>query len=597
MSKKSSKKGKQPPSRQQQQEAAARRRALVADAAARRAPAPSASPAIRDAQDMTLTAGAAADARSPGSRARSYLDVSAVRIQEWLARTPDLKFRRGASIMLSEATAREIWPQDRLPRGVRWNDEAGDLDGVISLTVDEAVAESDIADCVAAAAREIAQVLRPELPHCPVQAVCGSGDSYAEAYREIDRARRDGDFLVDSPPAPAEVILAKPCDQCRAAPAEHADVEIVGVDKREDLCGECQKRLEAAGGTKGDWPRRSPRPEQRMKAALATAGMAVQGFPDDFRQLAEAGRRGRDDVDAATQLGLIYADGNRVGAFLTDAAASARDHGTPAKSEIVPALDTATRSALADAIIGCFPGVKRPPVLAHLAGGDDLMVSVPAGDAWPFLRLLLGAFQARLAAAADWPDDIRGRLPSLSAGLVFHHQTAPFADVVRLAKGQLDDAKKATAGRRASAAFLDLTADGGHVPPGRQPLTLADLDSRADLMGQIALIPRSHRQTLVALHRLCAEHDAAGGPGGRAETPPEALARRVADLGYQPLWDAVAGPGAGAQDVRAALASDPGKRDELRRILDLARWWPPPGTQAELTVPTQRAEMREEVSV
>ena len=93
-----------------------------------------------------------------------YLDISAVRIQEWLARTPDLKFRRGASIMLSEETAREAWPPARLPAGTRWNTEAGDLDGVISLVAEEP-ADKDVAGSVAAArlataAAEVTRALR-----------------------------------------------------------------------------------------------------------------------------------------------------------------------------------------------------------------------------------------------------------------------------------------------------------------------------------------------------------------------------------------------------------------------------------------------------
>lgn len=544
---------------------------------------------------------AVTDAAATAPRTRHYLDVSAVRIQEWLARTPDLKFRRGASIMLSDATSRQAWTDARLPGGLRWNTEAGDLDGVVSLTVDDAVAGPDVAEVLASAAREVAAALRRSMPYCPVQAVTGAGDSYAYAYREIERARRDGDVLVDAPPAPAEVILAKPCDQCRAAPAGHRDVQIIAAEKPEDLCGECLARVEAAGGTKGDRPRRSPRPEQRMKAALAAAGMTVAGFPDDFRQLAEGGRRDGGGDDAATQLCLIYADGNRVGAFLTEAAAYAREHGTPAKADIVPALDSATLAALADAVKARFGWSGRPPVLAHLAGGDDLMVSVPAGDGWPFLRILLSAFGTRITSAADWPDPVRRRLPSLSAGLVFHHLAAPFADVVRLAKEHLDAAKKATAGKGPSAAFLDLTADGGHAPAGRQPLTLAELDGRAPLLDQIAArIPRSHRETLVTLHRLCEQDDMAGVPSGRAETPAEALARRVTDLGHQPLWDAVAGPGATAGEVRSALVSGTGsrgKRNELRRILDLARWWPPPasGSAAGPQAPLGPARVREEV--
>jgi hypothetical protein len=438
---------------------------------------------------------------------------------------------------------------------------------VVSLVVDLDVPRDDIAGCLTSAAHEVAAALRHALPHCPIQAAAGAGDSYATAYEEIERARRDGDHLVDSPPPPAELVLAKPCDQCRKAPAEHAGEVIVGAADPEDLCGECLTRVQAAGRTKGAWERGSPRPERRMKAALGGLGLPGARFPDDFRKLAEAGRQADDD--AATQLALIYADGNRVGAFLSEVAAYAREHGNPPKAEIVHALDDATLMAVADAVISCFADHDPLPVLAHLAGGDDLMMSVPAPHAWPFVRTLLPAFRTRMAAQA-WPPPVAGALPSLSAGLVFHHQSAPFPDVVRLAKEQLDKAKTGTRGDEPSVAFVDLTADGGHAE--REPLTVDALNGLAGRLDQIARIPRSHLQTLVTLHRRCTEPDREA--AGQAEMAAEAFARRVIDLGYRQLWDVVAGPGASASDVRSALVSDEMMRNELRRALDLARWWP-----------------------
>src|SRR5260370_34909866 len=87
----------------------------------------------------------------------------------------------------------------------------------------------------------------------------------------------------------------------------------------------------------------------------------------------------------------MQADGNRGGAFLGGAAEPARAHGTPEKSEIVTALDKAVLAALADAVTACFAGADCPPVLAHLAGGEDLLLSVPARDAWPVVRARLPA--------------------------------------------------------------------------------------------------------------------------------------------------------------------------------------------------------------
>jgi hypothetical protein len=308
-----------------------------------------------------------------------------------------------------------------------------------------------------------------------------------------------------------------------------------------------------------------------MKEALQAAGMPVTGFPDNFKAMAAAGQHDQDD--AATQLALIYADGNRVGAFLTEAARYARRDGSPAKADIVPALDHATVAALADAIMNRFRGWSRPPVLANLAGGDDLLVSVPAIDAWLFVRTLLEAFGTRLEEGTrGWPASVRELLPSLSAGLVFHHMTAPFSDVLRIAEGQLDQAKKAARGEGPTVAFLDLTADGGHEPPGREPLTLSYLTQNGGLLERLEQIPKSRRETLVTLHRQAFETEVISGRAD-AETPGEEFIRRLTDLDSKPLWEAVAGRGAGPDDARRAIAGRPETLHDLRRLLDVARYW------------------------
>jgi hypothetical protein len=389
----------------------------------------------------------------------------------------------------------------------------------------------------------------------------------------MEQARRDGRYLADSPPAPPEVIVAKPCDQCRSAAAVRPGITIVAREprKEQDLCLDCHARFEAAGGTRDDKLSRSPMPERRMKEALQAAGMQVEGFPPDFTAMAAAGQHEKDD--AATQLALIYADGNKVGAFLTEAAQYARRGGSPAKADIVPVLDHATVAALADAVINRFSGWSRPPVLANLAGGDDLLVSVPAIDAWLFVRTLLEAFGTRLEEGTrGWPRPLPEHLPSLSAGLVFHHLTAPFSDVLRIAEGQLDQAKKARRGQEPTVAFLDLTADGGHEPPGREPLTLADLARNARLLERLEQVPKSRRETLVTLHRQAFETDV-GSSRPDAETPGEEFIRRLTDLDNRPLWEAVAGRGAGPDDARRALTGRPEALDELRRLLDVARYW------------------------
>jgi hypothetical protein len=544
VAKKKGAKGGKAAQARQQQEAAARRRGIRPAGGrgeAMATPATTATPAEASHQQPV---------RKPAGDHR-YLDVSVVRIQEWLARTPDLKFRRGGSVLLTEATARDAW-EGNLPPGTEWNDEAGDVDGVVSLVATDATTDPEAQ--TTDAAWHVARRIRERVPYCHIQAVTGTGTTYAEAYETMARKRQDGEFLVDSPPAPPELILAKPCDQCRSAAAVHPEIRVIAGEERKDLCAECHERFLAAGGTKGDNLRRSPLPERRMKKALQAEGMIVQGFSDNFAKMAAAGRV--RDADASTQLALIYADGNRVGAFLHEALA--QPGGKIDKRDIVHVIDDATVGALADAVMNRFSGWGRPPVLANLAGGDDLLVSVPAADAWLFTRTLLASFGRRLGEGSQgWPETVRMKRPSLSAGLVFHHKMHPFSDLVRLAGQELHTAKAAGQGEQAMVSFLDLTADGGQPPEHRTPVSLQYLDQHAGELERVEEIPPSRRQALLALLRRDAVDD---------------VIRRVADMdGNQPLWDVIAGPGATVDMARKKLAEEEGKLSELWQLLDIAR--------------------------
>lgn len=583
-------KRKTAPSRQQQQAEAQARRRRTPPGAGPRPPA-QASPAVA----------APVHKPAPSDVDHHYLDVAAVRIQEWLGRTPSLKFRRGASVLLTEATARDAW-QGLEPAGTTWNTEAGDLAGVVSLVaVTPTSDDPDAADVDAVllvAARAVAEAMRVKMPHCAIQAVSASGPSYVEAYAALESKRRRGDFLVDTPAPPNETVLAKPCDLCLQAPATSRGIRV--IDRDRDLCTECAARFDAAGGTKGDWARRSPQPERSMQSAVAKAGFDIAGFPDDFLNMARAGGIAPDD--AATQLALIFADGNRVGAFLTDVARLPANKRRPLKSEIVVAVEEATLTALARAVTTtCIKGplasaatASRPPVLAHIAGGDDLMVSVPARLGWPFVRALLGTFDDELGATAtSWDLPQKVGVPSMSAGVIFHHSTHPFSDVVSKATAQLKHAKREVDGKRASVAFVDLTADGDQPRAGRPVRELTWLEGNHLLLDRLAAVSPSHRQAIASLYgqslapqrpgpmRATAQASATRGSNSlitAQETAIEALARRVVDLGESALWEVAAGPGATGDDVRRALVdeADSSARERLGHYLDLARWWPDP---------------------
>jgi hypothetical protein len=96
------------------------------------------------------------------------------------------------------------------------------------------------------------------------------------------------------------------------AAATTGPIRVVNRDRY--VCEGCAARFEAAGGTKNSWEMRSPAPERRIRDIIRSLHPQLSGFSDDFADMAAAGGLTQDDTP--TQLALIYADGNRVGAFL-----------------------------------------------------------------------------------------------------------------------------------------------------------------------------------------------------------------------------------------------------------------------------------------
>ncbi len=513
---------------------------------------------------------------------RWYLDVAAVRIQQWLARTPDLKGWRGASAALSIATGRSAWA-GRTPEGMVWNDDAGDVDGVVSLCSVDGLDEAQARAAASAAETNVVARLRVQLPAVAFEVAGGWASSYAVAYEMAAQRRAEGQLARQYPPAPAQVMLAKPCGACRTDPARHKGERVADEGPDPDLCDDCRARYRAAGATTSSRTYAAPRAERRLGQVLAERGPNVT-FPDDFAELAEAGRQAGDDTP--TQIALIYADGNRVGQFLHKAAEHHARTGRPAKAHIVTAIDRACVGALAEAVATVFNGRERMPVLAHVGGGDDVLVSVPAPSAWPIVRHLLNAFSTQLAETTnDWPPQLCDVLPTMSAGLVFHHRSAPFPDMVRQAHARLKAAKRATRGDRPAVAFLDTTADGSKPPRSRNAVSVDDLSRRAPQLADVAALPAAHRAMLLSLLHLAdpnpdelGDADPAAVAAAKA-TAAATLGRRVLDLGETVLWrialdagDSGTVPG---DKVSCALREDKDARARVRTAVDLARWWPP----------------------
>ena len=173
-----------------------------------------------------------------------YADIAAVRIQSWLARTPKLKGRRGASILLREATdAHAVEHAGILPAGVHINTAAGNVDGVVNL-------QADTPDAAAAGADAVLARLRERLPALELQAVVSDEwPDYFLAYPQMKLALAAGDGIEWQPAVP-EVPMAQPCTYCGQDPVALTRTLSPDADQRDQgVCRDCAARLDAAGRT------------------------------------------------------------------------------------------------------------------------------------------------------------------------------------------------------------------------------------------------------------------------------------------------------------------------------------------------------------
>ena len=409
-----------------------------------------------------------------------YADIAAVRIQSWLARTPKLRGRRGASSLLRDATDADVIAA-LLPAGVDINTSAGNIDGVVNL-------QSQDRSALIPACASVLSRLRQQIPAVELQATVSSDASdYFTAYREMHVALARGEAIQWQPVVP-DVPLAEPCTYCGIDPGvTQRSLSVEPADKDRLVCADCAARLDAAGRQADR--RQAPDVTRRIGLWLGEAladGTEVK-FPDDFTELAELG--------GDTHIATVYLDGNRIGA-LFDAVAKS---GGKSKKELAEGIDDATRVALVRALAAILPphddiqtNTPLPvPAIPHLVGGDDVLLSVPAPLGWQFTHSFINEFAASLA---EWARKAgmapSGSPPSASAGLVIHHKNHPFAMVVHDASRALGDAKAIMRGQQGAAAWVDVSATGSHV---HGPHSSTWLTNNWQTLGKLAQVKPAQR--------------------------------------------------------------------------------------------------------
>jgi len=485
---------------------------------------------------------------------RTYVDVASRSIQHYISRTPRLKGQRGASAWLSDATGhgqvRALLDERGLAArlGAEVNPEAGVADGVVSVRFPAGPDPEEIA-------WEIAEYLRGVLPAIELDGVWDTGLSYLEVYRDSLKGQRANPPLRSFPP-PSEFPPLETCAECRADPAV-GTVDIHQVTDRR-VCLDCLRRYDdryrrpgLARHTRLDDHGRDaglPVYREERQIALALGRDPIRGTVQDFTDLAAQGGEGSNRNHIAT----MYADGNMIGAFFDRVIA----HGDPAlKGKISAAVSAATRSALLEATRAVADPDQRTalPVIPHVVGGDDVIVSVTADRAWSFTLVYLDEFSRRLAGTDGIPGELLKPVPpSASAGLVFAHAKFPFRRAAELAADQMRAAKKYGKGAEPAVAWLDVTRDGEHPPAGQCPWPLVDLVGLSDAVRALRTdVPPSGLAVLSGL--VDAE-------------PPELALARLRDHARRLERDTVLAPFLGSDDPAAAV-------QRIAGALSLARWW------------------------
>lgn len=418
-----------------------------------------------------------------------YLVVSAVHIFEWITRTPELKLIRGASGALREETS-EAAILRQFP-DLRWCDAAGDVDGVVAV---ELPSGSTVRDAPGWADKVVRYLAR-RLPAVNWEAWWAESDEgYLAAYLDYEDARlagMDGAGSVDGRgylPRALEPPIAATCAGCRREPA-HTQA----TDGDRLLGADCAVRdaaqKEARKGTK------SARQAWTFDRLAEAGGLTPE----------ERGRPGRQR--SRNHLATIHADGNGVGGLMSALTEQALTSGRLAalRSDIVVQIDDATKEAYAAANRAISRGAELDGAILHFGGGDDLLVSVAAPQAWDFVMVLASSFERELATRLkSYTADLQriglsAGSVSLGIGMVFAHTAHPFADARSSAFDAMKQAKALVGGAEAAVSWLDLTAE--HELPARRRVTLATLLNERRTGSPVAALERSARASLAEILR------------------------------------------------------------------------------------------------
>ena len=481
---------------------------------------------------------------------KTYLVVAAVRIQDWIARTPKLTLVRGASAALQAETS-AVTVGSMLDGRATVCHEAGDVDGVVVVELSEPAQAGSVAD-------SLLEHLMTALPAIVWDVWWTSADSYVSARAAAESPGNPNVGRRTPLPALSDFPPADTCAGCRAEPAGGDLVSPVGHPDGSDRYGpDCARRQQSGGAV-----------------MVPLAGRPARTF-DELARLGgltehETATVGRGHL--RNHLATIAADGNRMGSLFKRIGSS-----SPGRIGAVATVNRAAKVAVERTAAALAPAPEVQALICQYVGGDDILVTVPAPLAWRFAGHLAVEFEQALIEEPGLDDALRQILAdaSLGIGVTFAHASHPFAQTQRLAHDALRAAKTSANGDYSAVSWIDLTVE-EQVKPERA--------IRSDHLRILAEAPGSAATRTPAL--ALARAVVGLGPTARGTlasfltdlTTSNALDRCILlrnwnDRNERPLADLIPDP---AERSELATKSDAllAHLSALTDFLSLARWWP-----------------------
>lgn len=392
---------------------------------------------------------------------RYLVVIETLRVKRFLFASPFLRETRGASALLDRLNraetrallakfpgGKEIYFAGGSGRALFSN--AGEAEGFASAVRDLYRRET-----------ESAQVSAVAVEREPAEAFAAWMARGVGASQKTKTARIEGVPILGG-------RWLRPCTSCGQEPAVESSSDIQGAHR---LCGGCGKKRAEAKRLYGEAKKRAGDQRPRLPSASMLSSSLRGTVFETLRDQAGVDTELRlpldlDDIGEASHprgyIGLIYADGNRMGEtiqklgdlFPGDEAAR------KAYTTFSSLVDRATREAAVEVLLdmvatsgqGPSDKLRDLPAEIVLAGGDDLILIVPAHLAVPVAARFIEAYQRRTLELQD--DAVgHGNLAqpfaedglTTSAGVVLAHQSYPALLLVDVAAELMKSAKKAAA--------------------------------------------------------------------------------------------------------------------------------------------------------